>query len=132
MFRQLSILFIAAGLLVASCAKENDPGVTDDRDAFTGTWNCKETENASPPVTVTFQISVSKAGVSDTVNIDNFNNIGTGFKAFALVSGTSVVIPVQSVGGFNVNPAGSGYLSSGKISLTYKVDNISYTAECSR
>ena len=125
------VFVLATTLMMASCAKENDDVLTDDRDQFTGTWNCSETENSNPPVTVTFQLTISKKGTADTVQVDNFNNLGSGFKAIFLVSGTSVAIPTQSVGGFQVTE-GSGFLSGNKISLIYKVDNISYTAECTR
>ncbi len=129
--RNRIITVVAVALLFASCAKENDDINADDRDQFTGTWSCNETENSSPPVTIKFPITISKKGSADTLTISNFNNIGASFQAIFLVSGTSIAVPAQDVSAFHVS-GGSGLLSSGKISITYTVDNVNYSAECTR
>ncbi len=129
--KRIQLLALAGLLFAASCTEDNDPIFTDDREAFEGSWSCEETEVSASPVTLTFQINFSKKGSGDTVLISNFNNIGSSFSAVGVVSGTSLVIPNQDVGGFDVTEA-TGILANGKITLSYKVDAILYEAECTR
>lgn len=127
--KNLFYLFISSTLLFASCAEEDDNLPGDDRDQYTGSWLCKETPAGMAPTT--FTINISKTGISDSLFVSNFDNLGANEKALFIVSGNSVAIPFQDVSGFSVTD-GSGTLSDGKILLSYKVDNESYTAECTQ
>lgn len=115
--------------LFSACAKENDDDLTDARDKFTGSWNCKETDNtgASTSFTITFE----KTGVADSMRITNFAQLGNNVKALVLVNDNALSFPNQTLDNFSLTN-GTGNYSNQKITLTYKLDNESYTAECKR
>ena len=124
-----SVIFILAALFISSCAKDDsvDPN-RDDRDKFVGDWTCKETPSGQAPVT--FTISISKSGVSDTLLVKNFNQLGTGTQTIFLVVDNSITIPFQTI--TSVDILGSGLYSNDKLNLTYTADSDQLTAVCSR
>jgi hypothetical protein len=127
-FAVLKYLTLAA-MLFTSCAKDNDDDLTDARDKFTGSWTCKETDNTG--ASSTFTISFEKIGVADSMRITNFAQLGNNVKALALVNGNALSLPNQTLDNFNLTN-GSGNYSNQKITLSYKLDNDQYTAECTR
>jgi hypothetical protein len=112
-------------VLMAGCAKDEDIA-GDARDKFIGSWTCKEIDptGASSTFTVTF----SKVGVADSMRIANFADLGN---ALVIVNENALVFPAQNIEGFNLTN-GSGNYANGKITMTYKLDNETYTAECKR
>ena len=112
---KVTVLF--AWLLFAYSCTETDLGspTGDDRDSFTGSWNCNE--NSVLYNTSSYVVSISKTGNADTVIIKNFYQLGTGTSTLALVSGGSITIPNQDVGSIKV--WGTGILSNNKINLSY-------------
>ncbi len=121
--------FAVSVLFLSSCAKDNDDDLTDARDKFTGSWTCKETDNTG--ASATFTITFVKAGVADSMRITNFAQLGNNVKALVLVNGNTLSFPDQSVDNFSLTN-GTGNYSSQRITMTYKLDNDSYTAECKR
>ena len=126
---KFSLLIFGFILLFSACTKEGDNVLTDDRDQYIGTWNCKEKDPANAQTA--FNITISKTGTADSLSVSNFNNIGSIYKAVFIVSSTSIAIPTQNISGFQITN-GSGFLNGNKISLSYSVDNEAYTAECTR
>lgn len=124
----LKCLTVSA-LLLTSCAKENDDDLTDARDKFTGSWTCKETDNSG--VSTSFNITFEKIGVADSMRITNFAQLGNNVKALVLINGNALSFPNQTVDNFSLTN-GSGNYANQKITMTYKLDNDSYTAECKR
>ena len=120
------ILIAAIVFTISSCTDED---TTLGTDKYTGDWSCKETQGG---VSTTFTITISKHGSEDTLDVYNFNNLGSNEKAIFIVNENSVVIPSQDVGGSpSFTVSGFGTYSGGKINLDYKVDNEDYTAVCS-
>lgn len=125
------ILVITLAVLLHSCssddtAEPNIPGA--DRDKYVGNWICTETYSGQAPTT--FTINIQKHGEDDTLNVFNFNNLGSQFYAVWLVSGNSVTIPSQNITGFSVS--GSGFYINEKINLTYNSGGYQITAVCSQ
>ena len=125
-------VFLALTLVFSSCAKDDDtepsaPG--SDRDKFLGTWLCSETVQNGP--TTVFTIKIESQGSEDTIRIINFNNLGNPYAAYALISGSSMVIPAQQI--TQVDIAGSGlYNNQGKIIMNYTADADTLSAVCSQ
>ncbi len=129
-FRLVLALVLFASVF-SSCTDDDpaDPNIPgSDRDKFTGSWLCRETLSGSSPVT--FTVNIQKHGVDDTLYVYNFNNLGAPFYAIWLVSSNSVTIPAQTI--TQIDIAGSGFYTNGKINLNYSSDGDSYTAECTR
>ncbi len=128
-YKSLAMLLFPAMLLISSCAKDDTTGPgADDRDKYVGSWSCKETPAGQP--SVTFTIDISKAGESDTLIVNNFNQLGGGTQAIFLVAGNSVTIPTQSITAVIVS--GSGFYSADKLNLNYSADSDQLTAICTR
>lgn len=121
----LIFILVAYLVLIVSCAEDND---LSDREKYLGSWYCKETPAGQAPIT--FKITISNHGNDDSLDVDNFNLLGSGEKALFIVNGNSIVIPGQDVSGFSVN--GSGTYSNNKMNLSYTVDNESFSAECTK
>jgi hypothetical protein len=135
-FKKLAHLLLAGTLLISSCAKEDDDSTGDARDKFVGSWTCKETHvpNAHDTSTVNnpFPISITKAS-GTAITISNFNHLSTGntnVEVEALVSGSILNIPSQTRDGFKIS--GTGSYSNDRIEMSYKVDDDSYTAICTK
>lgn len=127
-FTLLKCMAVSA-LLFTSCAKENNDDLTDARDKFAGSWTCKETDNTG--ASTSFNITFEKTGVADSMRITNFAQLGNNVKALVLVNGNALSFPNQTVDNFSLTN-GTGNYSNQKITMTYKLDNDSYTAECKR
>lgn len=125
-------IFLFLTLMISSCAKDDDTGPAapgSDRDKFLGTWLCSETLLNGP--TTVFTIKIESQGSEDTIRITNFNNLGTPYAAYALVSGSSMVIPAQQI--TQVDIAGSGlYNNQGKIIMNYTADADTLSAVCTK
>ncbi len=125
-------IVLSLTLIFSSCAKDDDTepsGPGSDRDKFLGTWLCSETVQNGP--TTAFTIKIESQGSEDTIRIINFNNLGNPYSAYALVSGSSIVIPAQQI--TQVDIAGSGlYNNQGKIVMNYTADADTLTAVCSQ
>ncbi|MCZ2277642.1 MAG: hypothetical protein LC117_06920 [Bacteroidia bacterium] len=120
------ILSFSLLLLITSCAKDNDE--LDERDKFEGSWTCVETDNTGAKST--FRITIYKKGEGDSIQITNFAQLNSD-NMTVLVYGSSLSIPNQNVDGFALSNASGNYTNQ-KISLSYKLDNDQFTAECKR
>lgn len=123
------VLVIALFFSLSSCTKDDTtgPGI-DDRDKYLGSWFCKETVQGQAPNT--FTITINSSGISDTLVVNNFNQLGNSTQTIWLVSDNSITIPSQQV--TQVDISGFGFYSNGKLNLTYDADNESATALCSK
>ena len=109
-------LAIAIMATLSACTETETGSPTgDDRDLFTGTWNC--TENSTLYGSGSYTVTISKTGDLDSVEIKNFYQLGNNTKTTALISGNSITIPNQIVTGITV--FGTGILSNSKVNLTY-------------
>ncbi len=132
LFQRNSLLLkclTVSALLLTSCANENDDDLTDARDKFVGSWTCKETDSSG--ASTSFNITFEKIGVADSMRITNFAQLGNNVKALVLINGNALSFPNQTVDNFSLT-SGSGNYANQKITMTYKLDNDSYTAECKR
>ena len=111
------IAFAALIMATLSACTETETGspTGDDRDNFTGTWNC--TENSTLYGSGSYTVNISKVGNFDSIEIKNFYQLGNSTKTIALISGNSITIPNQSVTGITVY--GTGILSNSKVNMTY-------------
>lgn len=124
-------VFFIVGIvtILHSCADDDNPiPSADDRDKMVGTWTCKETITGGP-VTF-FEVNFQIAGVSDTMSMKNFNNLGNTTTTICIVTGNSITIPFQNV--TLVSIQGSGLYSGGIMNMTYTADSDQITAEFNR
>jgi hypothetical protein len=120
---------LMAIILIGGCTDELDPtDLIDDRDAFLGSWSVSE--NCAKD---TYSVTIIKdPGNSSQVLIQNFWHISNcSNPPYAIIAGTNLVMPTQSICGdaFEVN--GSGKLDKGKISMTYSVNDGADLFNCS-
>lgn len=116
------------------CTTEDPLGPSDVRDNFIGTWSATEFDATNTQVG-TGTITITKK-TTDTTNthiyISNISNIGSGYKPEAIVSGSSFTMPTYNALGYTINGNGSYNASSGKINMSYTLNNgsgnESYTA----
>ena len=95
-------------LLIVGCGKDEDVGIAT-RDDFVGTWQCEEYD-PSQGLIATFQVVIEPHISNQTaMTIDNFNLLGTGYVAEAVVTNTFIEIGLQTIGGVTVS--GSGFIS---------------------
>ena len=95
-------------LLLMGCSKDEDVGIAT-RDDFLGTWQCEEYD-ANQGMIATFQVVIEPhLSEPSKIIIDNFNLLGIGYKAEAIVSNTFVEIVLQTIGGITVS--GDGFIS---------------------
>ena len=130
--RILLLLFsIVMVTTLHSCVDDDNaepdlPGA--DRDKFVGSWLCRETITGATPTT--FTITIQKYGAFDSLKVFNFNNLGSPYSVYWIVSGNSVTIPAQTV--TQVDISGTGIFSNSKINLSYTSDTESVSAECTK
>jgi hypothetical protein len=107
-------------ILLSSCTLEDPTELIDDRDAFIGTWNVVESCTKDY-----YQVNITKdPGNSSQVTIQNFWNIpNCSNPPYAIIAGSSIVIPSQSICSDNFEVGGSGSMSKSKINLTFTVND---------
>lgn len=128
-------LALTLGVMLFSCAKEDttDPNSpsnpsTDARDGFVASWNV--TENSTTSTTPnTYVVTINKQSSSSTgIVINNFYGLNT-YSVSATVSGSSFIIPYQSIK--NSTNSTLGFASgSGTLTTSTKI-NITYTTTIS-
>ncbi len=118
MRKNKEILFLLTLVMLAfsACTPEND-NTGDDRDKFTGSWTCRDSNTITGVTDPLYSVSISKVGVDDTIMISNFYNLGGSTFVKAVISGTSVVIPNQYDDSYLIN--GSGIYSNSEVKLNY-------------
>lgn len=119
----IAVIIVAISFI--GCTTEEDLGPTDVRDNFIATWSATEFDATNAQVG-TGTISITKK-TTDTTNtriyISNISNIGSAFKPEAIVSGSSFTIPSYNGSGYTVTGSGSYSASTGKISMSYTLNN---------
>ncbi len=123
--------FVLLALLLTTCADDtllND--LTDDRDQFLGTWDVTETcaKNA-------YAVNIVKdPSNSSQVIIENFRHITVcSNPPFAIIAGTSIVIPEQEIcsDNFPYTVEGNGKLNNSTINLNYYYKDEADSLNCS-
>lgn len=112
---------IFATAIFSSCAPDQQPAPTDERDVYVASWTCNE--NSSQIGASTFTVHINKSTTSTTqVLIENFYNLGFSFKAVTDISGTSMTIAQQTLNGNQVHGTGTKS-GANTINLSYYVNN---------
>jgi hypothetical protein len=124
--KKTQVLLLLVSLIIAltffSCTDDDDIfSLTEDRDAFLGTWNVTEScTKEAYSVTI-----IKDPSNSSQVIIENFWLIGFNEKPpYAIVAGTTITIPEQAIC-YNASNivSGSGKLDKGKIEWDYTVND---------
>lgn len=107
---------LAAALL--SCDKL-DTTSGDPRDNLVGFWSCNE--NSQIFGSQSFNVGISKSSTDTTeILMDNFYGLGSEYTAYAKMNGLNLILPSQTVNGYQIS-------GSGTISSNYKTINWAYT-----
>lgn len=114
-------IIILATLAFTSC--EDALNLSDDpRDAFIGDWSVKE-ENTLKS-TDYYNVSIEKSASDTTaVFIKNFYAINYSTSVEAVVSGSNITIPSQTVSGFTIQGYGSMPFNGKTIGWSYTVNH---------
>ena len=115
-------ILLTTALTTIACKKD-----IDDRDAFVGTYNMEDRYTvAGQSFTESFSMSVTKSSASkDRILMTNFGN-GPGVTVEATVSGTSLIIPQQTItfDGDNYGLAGSGRIDGNRLTYSYTLSDV--------
>ena len=114
---QVILIMVVSLTTIVCCTKEN----TDVRDSFDATYLVSETwqENSVTRNKPAFTMSVLKSAQSpDKIILSNFANYGSGILAEAVVSGTIITIPQQTIAN-SKSISGSGRLENSSLIMTY-------------
>ena len=109
-------------IILSSCNPDDDCITTATRDDYLGIWLCDETQNSQPPAT--FQVEILKHPSDNSkVLIDNFNQLGVGIQAVAIINNTEISLdPSILVDGNTVS--GSGFICKlNTIEFQYTIDD---------
>ncbi len=107
---------LLAGFMFFTACTPDDDISGDPRDKFIGSWLCRDSSKTTGDVR-TYSISITKEGEFDEVSINNFYDLGSSNPSRGVVSGTSIVVPNQTVDGFVLN--GSGVYNDGEFFIEY-------------
>ena len=126
-YSRLSIFALI--VFMFSCTDDFDPtDLADDRDAFLGSWNVAES-CAKDNYSVTI---IKDPSNSSQVLIQNFWHISNcSNPPYAIIAGTNMVMPSQSICNDAFEVDGSGKLEKGKITMTYTVNDGADLFNCS-
>lgn len=125
-------LFIGLFSLITlwGCEEDITDPTANDRDAFIGSWICKDqpTKNGLATYTVTITADPSN---EDQVIVTNYFQLGSDANPYAIVSGSSINIPTQVTcddDSWTVSAQGT-LTSDTKIEwVVYDANDLSYTA----
>lgn len=101
--------FVAAGLMLLAttgCEKTEEETPTDIRYDYVGTWISTEPTLKNTEATYTVVITVDGMNSSQVI-LSNYMNLGTTIKAEAIVTETTITIPLQTIGSWSVSGTGS-------------------------
>lgn len=108
MRNKIKTIVIAGLMLIAipGCEKTEEETPTDIRYDYVGTWI--STEPAAKGVDATYTVGITVDGMnSSQVILSNYMNLGTNVKAEAIVTETTITIPLQTIGSWSVSGTGS-------------------------
>ncbi len=121
---------IVLSLVLVSCAPEEDPPPTDDRDKFVGSWTCPE--QSSQNGLSTFTIHINKSTTNSTqMDIENFYNAGFSNRAVVNVSGNSFSASNQPFAGFTITTVSGNSTGASTLTMNYIIQNGSVFDTCS-
>lgn len=125
-------IFFSAALFVTtlfiSCQPEEEPLPADARDVYVASWDLNE--NSSLVGQNQYVVHINKVTANTTqVEMENFYNIGFGFKAKVNINGNSMTIPQQTYNGNQLHGSGTKN-SANTITMTYYVNNGSTIDTC--
>jgi hypothetical protein len=109
--RYFTLLFFSM-LIINAC----EPIDEDSGDSLEGSWTCKETIDGSSS---SFTVTISLSDTDSKIYIDNFNQLD--IRVYALISGSSLTIPQQTVDGFKISGSGTVSSDNQTIHWTYSV-----------
>ncbi|MBN2521864.1 MAG: hypothetical protein JXB24_01255 [Bacteroidales bacterium] len=125
---KIVVLFVGILLMSAGCNHKDEPAA--DRDKFLGTYNASESCGYGDD-SYTIEITESSKA-ENAINICNLWDWDE--KAYATVSGNSLIIPPQTLDGISFS--GSGSISENTLTIHYTIadyyDEDNCTANCIR
>lgn len=101
------IMAISSAILVSGCEKTEEEAPTDIRADYVGTWISTESADKSSEATYTVKIELDGTNSSQVI-LKNYMNLGSTISVYAIVTETTITVPVQTVDTWSV--AGSGTL----------------------
>ncbi|HAQ65641.1 MAG TPA: hypothetical protein DCR43_07305 [Bacteroidales bacterium] len=102
------ILFFALAVLLQGCEKTDEETTpTDIRTDYTGTWISTESAAKNSDATYTVKIELDGTNSSQVI-LKNYMNLGSAIRVYAVVTETTITVPLQTVDSWAV--AGSGSL----------------------
>lgn len=114
------LIFLVLTLTMVSCEDTETGDLTDDRDAFLGTWNV--TESCSKDA-YTVQIQKDPSNSSQVIILNFWNTGNCDDPVQALVAGSSLYISTQKFCNNDFEADGSGDLTKDKVYWTYSVND---------
>ena len=104
-FRKSLLAALPVAFFAVACQPETTEP-TDDRDKFVDVWHCIENSSQIGQTPYDVHINLSTTNESQVL-IENFYNVGFGFKAFANVSGRILSLNSQTYNSSQLQGNGS-------------------------
>lgn len=125
--KKLIVALIPVSVLMVSCQPDpTDP--TDDRDKFVDVWHVAEQSSQIGQTNYDVHINLSTTSTTQVL-MENFYNVGFGFKAVADVSGSSLTLATQTYNASQLHGNGS-MNGNNTINMSYYVDDGSAIDTC--
>ena len=125
---KIVVLFVGILLMSAGCDHKDEPAA--DRDKFLGTYNASESCGYGDD---SYTIEITESSKAENA-INIYNLWDWDEKAYATVSGNSLIIPPQTQDGISFS--GSGSISENTLTIHYTIadyyDEDNCTANCIR
>lgn len=126
-FRNLALALLPVTFFVVACQPDGQEP-TDDRDKFVDVWHVVEQSSIIGQTPYDVHINLSTTATTEVL-MENFYNVGFGFKARAVVSGSNLTLNSQTYNSSQLQ--GSGSMSGNNtINMSYTVDDGSAIDTC--
>jgi len=115
--KALFILILITAGLFSNCSKDN----TDGRDSFVAIYSVTEawSENSNTLTKPVYSMYVEKSSTdASKILLNNFADYGAGITAEAVISGSNITLPQQTLANLKA-VSGSGSLSGSTLTFTY-------------
>jgi len=126
-FKKLILALVPVAFFAVSC-QPDEAEPTDDRDKFVDVWHCVEQSSQIGQTPYDVHINLSTTSTTQVL-MENFYNVGFGFKAVATVSGSNLTLANQTYNASQLQGSGS-MNGNNSINMSYTVNDGSSIDTC--
>lgn len=99
-------LMVLMAFTLTGCEQDDETTPTDVRYYYVGTWIATESNSKSADATYTVKITVDGTNSSQVI-LENYMNLGSSVRASAVVTETTITVPLQTIDSWTVSGTGT-------------------------